>query len=203
MAWLLLWGLAGKQPLWLALAMLLSCAGLGGVFVVRRWRRIRSCRSLWNRGIDEGLESLTPDEFEHFCLVLFANMGYSVDHTGGRGDHGVDLRLRQGTDLALAQCKRYQGTVGEPVLRDLYGSMAAAGAQRGFIVTTGRFSRSAHRWAQGKPMMLVDGGSVKRLCGLVQAGTATLDWGQSARWLRPAEAVLASALGDERRQPIR
>jgi hypothetical protein len=49
----------------------------------------------------------------------------------------------------IVQCNGWRGTVGEPVVRDLYGVMHHEGAERGAIVTTGTFSEQARDWVKG------------------------------------------------------
>ncbi len=103
------------------------------------------------------MQRMEPTEFEEFVATLFRGMGYRVESTRASGDEGVDLRLRRGRHTAVVQCKRYQGSVGQPVVRDLYGTMLHVGADEAYLVTTGRITRAARRWAQGKPIHLVDG----------------------------------------------
>ena len=102
--------------------------------------------------------ALEPAEFEVWTAMLFQLMGYQVRNTADGADHGIDLevandRLRHG----LVQCKRYRGSVGEPTVRDLYGTIAHERADFGWLVTTGAISRQAREWADGKPMELWDG----------------------------------------------
>ena len=49
------------------------------------------------------------------------------------------------------------GTVGEPIVRDLYGTLVHENADYGWLVTTGGISRRAREWANGKPIELWDG----------------------------------------------
>ena len=46
---------------------------------------------------------------------------------------------------------------GEPIVRDLYGTMIHTGAAQAYLITTAGFSNEAKRWALGKPITLVDG----------------------------------------------
>jgi hypothetical protein len=108
--------------------------------------------------------ALEPEEFESWSALLFQLMGYRVVQTQNTGDHGIDLelsndRMRRG----LVQCKRYRGTVGEPAVRDLYGTMMHENAERGWLLTTGAFSRQARAWCNGKPIELWDGRSLLAL----------------------------------------
>lgn len=105
----------------------------------------------------EELQNMDPVEFEQFAGYLLAQQGYQVWTTAVSGDEGVDLFLQQGTKTAVVQCKRYNGTVGQPVVRDLYGAMIHAEANEAMLVTTGVISQPAEAWAKGKPIRLVDG----------------------------------------------
>jgi hypothetical protein len=114
----------------------------------RAWvRRIR---------LPEYLRTVHPREFEQIACRLFEKMGYDVELTKYTGDGGVDGRLRKDGQLSLLQCKRTQGSVGEPVLRDLFGAMAHEQALSAFIVTTGSVSSQARQWAVGKPIRVVE-----------------------------------------------
>lgn len=110
------------------------------------------------------LRALSPSEFEVWVQGLFESRGYQVVNTPDSADHGIDLRARaEDGSLAIVQCKRYSGAVGEPAVRDLYGVMEHEQAARGFLVTTGTFSQAAQQWAAGKPIELIDGQRLERL----------------------------------------
>ena len=74
----------------------------------------------------------------------FREQDYAVEISGGQGDHGIDLVVSRAGDRAVVQCKNYRAwSVGESVLRDLFGAMHAAGATRAYLVTTGRLTAPA------------------------------------------------------------
>ena len=105
----------------------------------------------------ESIRELSPVEFEKFVSFYFGRMGYVVETTPLSGDGGVDLFLKSDVREAIVQCKRYKGTVGQPTLRDLYGAMMHHKADEAYIITTGTISLPAQKWAEGKPIHLVDG----------------------------------------------
>jgi restriction system protein len=150
----------GPFELW----MLLACIVLGAALVLA-WRA--SWRRLWQGwrvggwpALDlNAMYALTPSEFEDYVARrIFARKGYKVVNIRDTKDGGVDIMV---TDRfgqrAVVQCKRYKGSVGEPIVRDLYGTMLHVGAGYGFLVTTSTFSEEARRWAAGKPIELIDG----------------------------------------------
>jgi hypothetical protein len=112
----------------------------------------------------EQLRALSPDEFETWVAARFREQGYRARRTGQTGDHGVDVQAERRDEKVVVQCKRYRDTsIGEPVLRDLYGAMHHAGATRAVLATTGRISDAARAWAEDKPIDLWDGETLVRL----------------------------------------
>lgn len=104
------------------------------------------------------LKVMDPYRFEDLVTATYRGLGYRVHHVGHSGDHGVDIELvtRSG-EYWIIQCKRYQDTVGESLIRELYGTMVSEGAKRAVMVTTADITQPAEDWARGKPIDLVDG----------------------------------------------
>ena len=105
--------------------------------------------------VADELRKMGGIEFEHWVAELFKRAGFQVEVTQASGDHGVDLWATKAGVLVAVQCKRWEGSLGEPVIRDLLGSMIPAGAQLGCIVTTGSFTAQAQQFAKGKPLHLI------------------------------------------------
>ncbi len=110
------------------------------------------------------LYDLSPRAFEEYVAQLFRQKGYHVTMRGRSGDHGVDLELTQSNGRrAIVQCKRYRSAIGPEVVRELYGTLIHERAAHAFLVTTADISESARRWAQGKPMTLIDGRTLDQI----------------------------------------
>lgn len=170
--WLALYGWLGWRlwaqgapllaPLNLALAAVLVAAGvliaLVGWELARRWVNLLRPAG-WRALSINQMMALTPSQFEAYVAQrIFARQGYAVVNTPDVKDGGIDIILTDGLGAtAVVQCKRYRGTVGEEIVRDLYGTMLHSGAMHGFLVTTGSISPAARRWAEGKPLELIDG----------------------------------------------
>lgn len=115
----------------------------------------------------EDINSLSGVEFEMVCKRLLENMGFSVETTKASGDGGIDLVAYNFQPLLsgkyIIQCKRYTGSVGEPVIRDLYGVVTSERANKGILMTSGVFTKQAQIFADGKPIELIDGVKLREL----------------------------------------
>ena len=112
----------------------------------------------------EDLMALLPEDFEALIAKLFEVYGHQTMLMGGNGDHGVDVVVTTSEgEKWIVQCKRYSGSVGEPVVRDLYGTLLHENAQQAYLITTGGLTRQAVEWAEGKPIVLYDGEGLVRL----------------------------------------
>jgi hypothetical protein len=115
------------------------------------------------------LYSLSPAAFERYVAGLFRWKGYQVRVRGRSGDHGVDLELvGNGGRRGIVQCKRYQHTVGEKVVRDLFGTLLHERAVHAFLVTTADISPAAYAWAHGKPITLIDGTTLVQIAAVLR-----------------------------------
>jgi len=105
------------------------------------------------------MASITWQQFELLVGEALRHRGFRVAETGGSGpDGGVDLVAYKDGEKYLVQCKQWRSLqVGVPVVRELYGAMAALGATGGFVITSGRFSGPARQFAAGRNVQLVDG----------------------------------------------
>lgn len=143
-----------NYQLFFLLGFLTGVVTLGWLVIRLRNRRIK----LSNTRRLEDLLALSPDDFESLVAALFKAYGHEAQVSGGSSDHGVDVIIFNAEgEKWIAQCKRYSGSVGEPVVRDLYGTMQHEGAQKAYLITTGTFTAQAAAWAEGKPIVLYDG----------------------------------------------
>ncbi len=113
------------------------------------------------------IDGMSWREFELLVGEAYRLQGFQVTETGGGGaDGGVDLVLARGGEKFFVQCKQWKAyKVGVETVRELYGVMAARGATGGFVVTSGRFTKDARLFTQGRNIQLVDG---PRLLAMIQ-----------------------------------
>jgi restriction system protein len=170
------------QPAWLAqlplpvqegLGLLEAASGFTIAFLwiglTWRWRKAAPAAPVAALTSAQ-LYALSPKAFERYVARLFSRKGYQVTHRGRSGDHGVDLELI-GPDgrRAVVQCKRYLSTVGEEMVRELYGTLLHEQGAHAFLVTTADISAAAQQWAEGKPITLVDGRALARIGNAIAA----------------------------------
>ena len=121
--------------------------------------RLKQARLAKRIPLDREIGSLTGEEFEAFVASLFEREEWRVSLTAQSGDMGIDINLSHVSDgrRAVVQCKKYKGSVGQPVIRDLYGVMTHVKADEGYVVTTGHFTPAAISFSRGKSIRLIDG----------------------------------------------
>ncbi|TGK00323.1 restriction endonuclease [Leptospira langatensis] len=119
----------------------------------------------WQDELLNLLKQMKSDAFERLCQRILRESGFvNVEITGRSGDGGIDGRgvVRLGGLLSFHvyfQCKRYKDVVGPSVVRDFRGAMSGR-ADKGLIITTGRFTSEAKREALRDgaiPLDLIDG----------------------------------------------
>ncbi len=104
------------------------------------------------------LLNLSPTEYENMVMELYQAYGHQAKRTRATGDHGVDVVVQtKSGEKWIVQCKRWRGTVGEPIVRDFFGTMQHEKADKGAVITSGRFTQQAREWVKGKPIYLYDG----------------------------------------------
>ncbi len=88
-----------------------------------------------------------------------------VGQTGDGGIDGVIKEDRLGLDTIYVQAKKWDNTVGRPVVQGFAGSLDGFRARKGVFITTGTFSREAHEYVDriDKRIVLIDGPMLARL----------------------------------------
>lgn len=137
----------------------------------------RSRRLVERQTSHESLRALSWKEFEWMVAEAYRRQGYAVEESlGGGPDGGIDLTLRKAGRTILVQCKRWKtGSVGAPVIREMFGILTDHEADEVIVVASGTFTREAMQFAQGKPIQLVDGPALLELLSTVQRTSTDRD----------------------------
>ena len=120
-------------------------------------RRSRIKWFLGKKQVQE-LQKLTPAQFEEYIAVLFKSLGYETRVTGGKGDGGVDVEAEKDGRVHYIQCKKFiTSKVPVSAVRDFYGAIAdRVDGGKGYFITTNVFTLDAEKFAEDKPIELVD-----------------------------------------------
>lgn len=121
-------------------------------------------------GVDgeTNLAAMDWQEFEHLVRQVFeaefASANGEVRVTQASRDGGVDAVIFDPDPIRggkiIVQAKRYTNVVEVSAVRDLYGTVQHEGASKGILVTTSQFGPDARKFAQDKPITLIDGGNL-------------------------------------------
>ena len=114
------------------------------------------------------LSSVSPDFFEKLVVELLVKMGYGGDlkdagmAIGKSGDEGIDGVIKEdklGLDNIYIQAKRWQNSVGRPVIQSFVGALQGKKARRGILITTSSFTYGAIEYANmiETKVVLIDG----------------------------------------------
>lgn len=114
----------------------------------------------------ELLGSVSPTFFETIVLDLLHRMGYGasradLQRVGGSQDGGIDGVIaldRLGLEKVYVQAKRWQDSVGRPLLQAFYGALAGQKAKKGVFITTSTYTTQAVDFARSvEGIVLIDG----------------------------------------------
>jgi len=122
----------------------------------------------------EKIRSSSPAFFEQLVLDLLVAMGYggsraeASTRVGRSGDGGIDGIIKEdklGLDAIYIQAKRWEATVGRPVVQAFAGSLEGERARKGVLITTSNFSKDAVEYVTriDKKIVLIDGEELARL----------------------------------------
>lgn len=129
------------------------------------------------KNIHDIRNNLNPTSFEHFVAYLFRKLGYNSARRVGFGenvkkskkdgifgDGGKDVIIsRPFRKDILIQCKFYSQPIGVQIVREMFGVLHHYKASKVIIVTTSFFSRDAVKFAEGKPIELIDANKLDAL----------------------------------------
>lgn len=126
----------------------------------------------WKGDLLERLLAMSPDAFERLAQRLLREAGFrNVEVLGKSGDGGIDgvgvYKLSLVSFPTYFQCKRFRGSVPAKDVRDFRGAMSGRG-DKGLLITTGSFTRSARDEATRDGAPPVDLVSGDELCDLLK-----------------------------------
>jgi hypothetical protein len=112
------------------------------------------------------LQALPVAALRQLAAALFEANGYTVAVRANDPDADLELRRRGHTKANVLVCCRPAGVgpVGAKPVRELFGTLVAAGVEAGWVVTSGTFAPEARAAATERGLELIDGeGLIERL----------------------------------------
>jgi len=163
-------------PLWIILAIYfmlqIILAAISGL--VERWKSKKeiSSQTKWrsDRDLLRWLRGMTPEEFEKYIAELFSKLGYEAMAVGASHDEGIDVIAKKNGVSHYIQCKKYiTSEVPVGAVRDFYGAIVDRLANsKGYFITTNKFTLEAEKFAEDKPIELIDGFELVRYIYLAE-----------------------------------
>ena len=153
-----------------------SLSWLPAVAILGAWVAAEIWKLFNRRLVDSqtGLASIRDvswQAFERLVSEAYRRKGYMAEIVGSAsGDGGVDIRLTGHGETVLVQCKQWKAyKVGVTTVRELLGVVVHQKADRGIVVTSGRFTQEARDFArQSAQIELVGGPELAELIQGVQ-----------------------------------
>ena len=111
-------------------------------------------------------------------------MGYGGSHedaarvVGQTNDGGIDGIIKEdrlGLESIYVQAKRWEGTVGRPVIQQFAGALQGQRARKGVLITTSAFTKDAIEYAKNlqTTIVLIDGRQLSEL--MIEYGIGVSD----------------------------
>ena len=146
-----------------------------------------SYRGLRDALVDEVLDQVktcSPVFFERLVVNLLVAMGYggtladagqAIGRTGDGGIDGIIKEDKLGLDVVCIQAKRWEATIGRPIVQAFAGSMEGIRARKGVLITTSSFSKEAAEYVGNieRKIVLIDGRRLAELMIDHDIGVAT------------------------------
>ena len=128
----------------------------------------QSLRNNLAQDLLERVKKAPPKFFENLVVDLLVAMGYGGSRKdagqvlGQSGDGGIDGIIKEdklGLDVVYIQAKKWDGTVGRPIVQGFAGALMGKKASKGVLLSTSQFSQDAKSYAEsiGQKIVLIDG----------------------------------------------
>jgi restriction system protein len=130
--------------------------------IIKRWNNNRKFKNGEKYRSDDDLirwlRGMTPDEFEEYIANLFNRLGYEAEKVGGSYDGGIDVIIKKDGETGYIQCKKFiTREVPVGAVRDFYGAfIGKLATSKGYFISTNKFTLEAIKFAEDKPIELVD-----------------------------------------------
>ena len=137
------------------------------LYLIVRWAIKKQRYRLWKKEEINGKKLLLSSditqidimegyEFENYLKTMFFYAGFDVETTKKSRDYGVDLILKQGTEVVVVQAKRYNKSIGVKAVQEVLAGANHYKATEAWVVTNSYFTDAAEVLAKENRIRLVD-----------------------------------------------
>lgn len=93
----------------------------------------------------ETIDNMSGIEFENYLKELYIKLGYNATTTNNSHDFGADIVAIRDNEKLCIQAKRYNKnkSVGISAVQEVIGSLNYYKANKGIVITTSNFTKSA------------------------------------------------------------
>lgn len=105
--------------------------------------------------------------FEHACLLILHNSGWTATLTPPSGDQGVDILAKKDDITVAIQCKNYRAPFGNSAVQEVHAGRSFYEADVAVVVSLSGFTPSASQLAKKLRVLLIDQVSLENLEGLL------------------------------------
>ena len=160
---------------WVILIIIVLIKMFGEVWLPHYFKRRNTKKKInqvneWslNRDTLGKLKKLHPNDFENYIADMYLQLGYKTEKVGGSYDGGIDVIAEKDGIKHYIQCKKYitsKVSVGD--VRNFAGALMDKFSQgKGIFITTNIFTTEAEKYAEDKPIELIEGDDLLRLIKL-------------------------------------
>jgi restriction system protein len=151
-----IWHAAETYPLhfWLLAPPLLAYSA---------WRVVVQRRKWLSRLADDHVPSMSPVEYELFCVRLLAGAGWRVRHVGGLDDQGVDAVAELRGVRVAVQAKKYSRAAGNAAVQEVVAGKRFHSCVLGVVVAPNGYTRAAKQLADANGVLLLCHDDLPRL----------------------------------------
>ena len=161
---------------WIILIIIALIKIFGEVWLPKYMKKKKFNKWSLERGVLGKLKGLNPNDFENYIANMYSDLGYKTEKVGGSYDGGVDVIAEKNGIKHYIQCKKYitsKVSVGD--VRDFAGALMDKLSQgKGIFITTNIFTTEAEKYAEDKPIELIDGDELLRLIKLANNENETI-----------------------------
>lgn len=110
---------------------------------------------------------MTGEDFETFIAQILGKIGFcNIQLTKGSGDQGVDILAEKDNIKYAFQCKRYDKTLGNKAVQEVFAGKTFYNCDIGVVVTNSYFTQSAKDLANRSGIILWDRNELENLISL-------------------------------------